>query len=52
VYVVSCPADDTLIELAPDAKPGDRYECGGRVWILTLMYGSYALEADPDPGPG
>lgn len=42
--MVTCPANDEEIELAPDAKPGDRVVCAGRSWILTLAYGSYALE--------
>ena len=46
---MTCPVNDDVIELAPDAKPGDRYICGGRTWVLTLEYGSYALEEVPDP---
>lgn len=48
VYFVTCPINDELIELAPDASPGDRYVCGGRTYVLTWAYGSWALEEAPD----
>ena len=47
MYLVTCPDNDEGMELPPDAKPGDRYRCGGRSYLLTWAYGSYALEEAP-----
>jgi Zn finger protein HypA/HybF involved in hydrogenase expression len=44
VHVVTCPACEREIELAPGASAGDGVRCCGVDWRLTYAFGSYALE--------
>lgn len=46
---VSCPDCDRVITLPEHAQAGDTIECGGRRYRLTLEYGVFAAEPEPEP---
>jgi hypothetical protein len=50
---VSCPEGDEVLEVPPDARPGDRMVCAGKTWRLTYEFGAWALEpVETDAPPG